>query len=65
MFLKLSCARWFLLDDYVQVAQYCFCQWLQTDDALPSLEDQGVRQLYPKGSNVGKVLDHPFPLELY
>ncbi|XP_009615713.1 mediator of RNA polymerase II transcription subunit 7a-like [Nicotiana tabacum] len=23
-----------------------------TDDALPSLEDQGVRQLYPKGSNV-------------
>ncbi|KAI3738580.1 hypothetical protein L2E82_28617 [Cichorium intybus] len=23
-----------------------------TDDVLPSLEDQGVRQLYPKGSNV-------------
>ncbi|KAL6008988.1 hypothetical protein ACLOJK_022215 [Asimina triloba] len=24
-----------------------------TDDVLPSLEDQGVRQLYPKGPNVG------------
>ncbi|KAI3913171.1 hypothetical protein MKW98_007187 [Papaver atlanticum] len=23
-----------------------------TDDVLPSLEDQGVRQLYPKGLNV-------------
>uniref|UniRef100_A0A251VRD2 Mediator of RNA polymerase II transcription subunit 7 n=1 Tax=Helianthus annuus TaxID=4232 RepID=A0A251VRD2_HELAN len=25
---------------------------LVTDDVLPSLEDQGVRQLYPKGPNV-------------
>ncbi|KAJ9558941.1 hypothetical protein OSB04_013555, partial [Centaurea solstitialis] len=24
-----------------------------TDDVLPTLEDQGVRQLYPKGPNVG------------
>ncbi|KAK9082216.1 hypothetical protein Syun_031665 [Stephania yunnanensis] len=27
-----------------------------TDDVLPSLEDQGVRQLYPKGLNVGVFL---------
>lgn len=26
---------------------------LQTDDVLPSLEEQGVRQLYPKDSNIG------------
>ncbi|GFZ03691.1 mediator complex, subunit Med7 [Actinidia rufa] len=24
-----------------------------TDDVLPSLEEQGVRQLYPKGPNIG------------
>lgn len=26
-----------------------------TDDVLPNLEEQGVRQLYPKGPNVGNV----------
>uniref|UniRef100_M1ALK0 Mediator of RNA polymerase II transcription subunit 7 n=1 Tax=Solanum tuberosum TaxID=4113 RepID=M1ALK0_SOLTU len=26
-----------------------------TDDVLPNLEEQGVRQLYPKGPNVGKI----------
>uniref|UniRef100_A0A7N0TCV1 Mediator of RNA polymerase II transcription subunit 7 n=1 Tax=Kalanchoe fedtschenkoi TaxID=63787 RepID=A0A7N0TCV1_KALFE len=30
----------------------CFGANYTTDDVLPSLEDQGVRQLYPKGSNV-------------
>ncbi|PRQ44359.1 hypothetical protein RchiOBHm_Chr3g0478401 [Rosa chinensis] len=25
----------------------------QTDDMLPSLEELGVRQLYPKGPNIG------------
>ncbi|BBN67918.1 Mediator complex, subunit Med7 [Prunus dulcis] len=34
--------------------------FVMTDDILPSLEDQGVRQLYPKGPNIGmppSVLD--------
>ncbi|KAM7263941.1 hypothetical protein ACFE04_009224 [Oxalis oulophora] len=30
----------------------CFGGNYTTDDVLPSLEDQGVRQLYPKGPNV-------------
>ncbi|KAF6149793.1 hypothetical protein GIB67_017526 [Kingdonia uniflora] len=33
-------------------AIYTMTCLLQTDDVLPSLEDQGVRQLYPKGPNV-------------
>lgn len=28
---------------------------MQTDDVLPSLEEQGVRQLYPQGPNVGML----------
>ncbi|MBA0771376.1 hypothetical protein Gotri_019845 [Gossypium trilobum] len=31
----------------------CFGGNYTTDDVLPSLEDQGVRQLYPKGPNIG------------
>ncbi|TXG58033.1 hypothetical protein EZV62_015862 [Acer yangbiense] len=31
----------------------CFGANYTTDDVLPSLEEQGVRQLYPKGPNVG------------
>lgn len=30
--------------------------YLQTDDALPGLEEQGVRQLYPKGPNIGMCI---------
>ncbi|OMO51865.1 Mediator complex, subunit Med7 [Corchorus capsularis] len=30
----------------------CFGGNYTTDDVLPSLEDQGVRQLYPKGPNI-------------
>ncbi|KAF4361796.1 hypothetical protein CsatB_029564 [Cannabis sativa] len=30
----------------------CFGSTYTTDDILPSLEEQGVRQLYPKGSNI-------------
>lgn len=30
----------------------CFGANYTTDDVLPSLEEQGVRQLYPKGSNI-------------
>ncbi|CAM8963735.1 unnamed protein product [Rhodiola kirilowii] len=36
----------------IQGTYVCFGANLTTDDVLPSLEDQGVRQLYPKGSNV-------------
>ncbi|KAI5335508.1 hypothetical protein L3X38_025641 [Prunus dulcis] len=47
----------------VWVIEWWRCRWrcryfvsfkrkLQTDDILPSLEDQGVRQLYPKGPNI-------------
>ncbi|PPD90573.1 hypothetical protein GOBAR_DD12501 [Gossypium barbadense] len=32
----------------------CFGGNYTTDDVLPSLEDQGVRQLYPKGPNIFK-----------
>lgn len=34
----------------------CF-EMFQTDDVLPSLEEQGVRQLYPKGSDIGLCID--------
>lgn len=55
--LKLSCSLWFVLDDYVQVCSLLFLplRFAQTDDVLPNLEEQGVRQLYPKGPNVGKI----------
>ncbi|KAL8036039.1 hypothetical protein ABFX02_12G133800 [Erythranthe guttata] len=29
-----------------------------TDDVLPGLEEQGVRQLYPKGTNIGNRRRH-------
>ncbi|PWA78748.1 hypothetical protein CTI12_AA212300 [Artemisia annua] len=32
---------------------FWICEESVTDDVLPTLEDQGVRQLYPKGPNVG------------
>lgn len=55
--LKLSCSLWFVLNVYVQVCSVLFLPFpfVQTDDVLPNLEEQGVRQLYPKGPNVGNV----------
>ncbi|MED6123902.1 Mediator of RNA polymerase II transcription subunit 7a [Stylosanthes scabra] len=35
----------------------CFGATYTTSDVLPSLEEQGVRQLYPKGANVGYLTD--------
>ncbi|KAK1411618.1 hypothetical protein QVD17_38174 [Tagetes erecta] len=32
----------------------------RTDDVLPSLEEQGVRQLYPKDPNIGMCSADPF-----
>lgn len=43
----------FTVDDLNSYREFGYI--VQTDDVLPSLEEQGVRQLYPKGPNVGML----------
>lgn len=57
---EIKLSLWFLLDSYVQVCSLFILAlpFAQTDDVLPNLEEQGVRQLYPKGPNVGNVCSY-------